>query len=171
MEMSIIIWWFPILFMIHEIEEIIFMKAWTKEVVSTGGNNSFEAHALGFVSTEAFTLAVFEEYLIIIAVTIHAWVFESYMVWMGLFCAVALHYVFHILMSILYKAYVPGEASAILLLVVSPFIVFQVMLETGMLWQSVVLWTIGVGLLFLINLGFLHKLMPKFNQFIIYRQN
>lgn len=71
-DISVIIWWFPLLFMVHEFEEIILMKDWKRKNAKGYARSKIKPYK-DFVSTEAFTVAVLEEIILILGVCLHVW--------------------------------------------------------------------------------------------------
>lgn len=84
--MSQIAWLFPVLFMIHELEEIIGFSKWLKK------NSGFlvqkfpkSKRMVENFTTEAFSIAVLEEYLFCICITFLSIYFDSYYYMVGIF--------------------------------------------------------------------------------------
>lgn len=163
-ELFMIIWLFPILFMIHDFEEIIMIKAWqrkNKEYIE----NKLEKHVpFNFkASTAAFSIGVAEEFIIISIVTIISYLFSNYIVWFGLFITFFLHLFFHILMYIIFKKYVLGVVTSIIFIPISSFIVYRI---NVLLYYNIstLFFTILISIVLMaINLYFLHKAMEKFD--------
>ena len=95
------IWMFPILFIVHDMEEIIGFGVWLKK------NGEFLDKKYPKVSkkykpysTEGMAAAVMEEMLICLAICAFARFTEGYGLWLGSFVAYALHLVIHTLYCI-----------------------------------------------------------------------
>lgn len=154
------LWLLPILFMIHEFEEIIFINSWKKKQ-----SKPLKVYH-DFLSTESFTVAVFLEYMVISIVTLHAVSSHFYYVWVGLCFAVTFHYFGHIIIGIVYRSNVPGLITAILLLIPSSHMLYEIIITNHLKPRLVIFWSIGSTLLLALNLKLLHKLMPRFHRYI-----
>ncbi|WP_349773119.1 HXXEE domain-containing protein [Lacrimispora xylanisolvens] len=99
-DIKVMVWLFPILFMFHDFEEIIFMQSWINK------NRNYLTHRFPVLSkklfshfdqitTSAFSLGVAEEFIIISIITIVSYVTNWYILWIGLFITFALHLVIH----------------------------------------------------------------------------
>lgn len=97
------VWLFPVIFMLHEMEEIIGFKFWLMQ----NGNmlkekypkiaKEYEGH-----STEGFALAVAEEYIICLLICVLSIITGRYGLWFGGFIAYAIHLIVHIIQSAVY---------------------------------------------------------------------
>ncbi len=111
------VWLLPIVFMLHDFEEILLMKPWLHKNGDVLKKRfprfaPMIAHQQG-LSTAAFALAVAEEFIIISAVTALAYMFSSYAAWFAVLMAFALHLIMHIGQSLMIKGYVPAVATAL----------------------------------------------------------
>ena len=100
MDFKIIVWLLPIVFMIHDFEEIIFFKSWVmknKEYLS----RKFPKLSKRFLvqlenlSVPAFSLAVAEEFVILSIVTVLSVLYDSYLLWLGIFMGFFIHLLVH----------------------------------------------------------------------------
>lgn len=162
LDMSIIVWWFPILFMLHEMEEIIFIGPWKKRRDENTRTQDKKQPYEDFLSAESFSLAVLEEFIIILIVTISSWSFRSYYVWLGLYIGITIHYALHILISIVLRMFIPGVVTSVIMVVISMALIRYVINELEMDVLQVVVWSVITSVLFFVNLRILHKLMPYF---------
>ena len=100
----IIIWLFPILFMIHDFEEIVMVYAWQQKNKQYIQSRKDKYIPFKFkASTSAFSIAVAEEFVIISIVTIISCLLNNYVIWFGLFIAFIIHFFLHIFMCISFK--------------------------------------------------------------------
>ncbi|MDB8657890.1 HXXEE domain-containing protein [Streptococcus anginosus] len=114
------IWLFPLLFIFHDLEEIIGFMPWIER------NEKLLAKKAVFIlnthkglSTEGFALAVAEEFVVVLLVSFFALICHTrllYLIWLGGFVAFALHLVVHILQAIWLRRYIPALATSILCL-------------------------------------------------------
>ncbi len=123
------IWLFPLLFIFHDLEEIIGFMPWIER------NEKLLAKKASFIlnthkdlSTEGFALAVAEEFVVVFFVSFFAIFYHTrflYLIWLGGFVAFALHLVLHILQAIWIRRYIPALATSILCLPVSSIIIWK----------------------------------------------
>lgn len=163
----ILVWLLPILFMIHDFEEIIFLHSWlirnySKISARVPGPVRLMLLRMRDVSVPAFSLGVAEEFAIISGVTVLSVAFSSFVVWFGFFFAFSLHLVTHILQSVFVKRYIPSLATSIAILPYC-FCVFQGMLPSVLQPQMIISAVLSVTFM-AANLYFLHHLMTRFDQ-------
>lgn len=175
--LSFIIWTFPILFIIHDFEEIILIKPWIIK-------NSFyfqEKYPRLFkkllphfnkLSTESFALGVAEEFVIIVFVTLYTYFTNDFKLWLGLFIAFTFHLVIHLIQSIIIKSYIPAVVTSILCLPLSIYIIILIISNLKINYISLITYSIiGIAVM-IINLVIIHKGMDKFDDWlIIYKNN
>ncbi len=172
MEFSLIIWLLPIVFMLHDFEEIIMMDAWMKKnkqliskrfpklgkrIVSNYGN----------LSTASFSMAVAQEFLILVLATILAIQFQSYLIWAACFMAFSIHLMVHIVQWLVIRIYIPAIISSFLALIYS-FFGFKYLMATNIYSGSeMVLISLGGLFFMIINLIFVHKMAARFEKFLL----
>ena len=152
---------FPIIFMLHEMEEIIGFRIWldkNRDIVSK--YNKLSILYQNF-SNEGFSIAVLEEYLLCIIITCISIFFKTYIVWIGAFIAFSLHLLVHILQSIIIKRYIPALASSIILLPISIFLISKAIYTFKYTFFSIVISSVLCVIAMLFNLIFVHKIMKK----------
>ena len=121
------IWLFPILFILHDFEEILMITAWqekNKQYIASRPGKFIPYNFKGSTSSIAFGVAI--EFLIISALTIISYLSNSFIGWFGLFTAFVIHLVLHIIMCINFKRYVPGVLTSILFLPICLFIEYKI---------------------------------------------
>lgn len=114
------IWFFPLLFIVHDMEEIMGLGLWLKR------NRSFLDEKYPKISntyrpysTEGMTAAVMEEMVLCLIICIITKLTEFYGLWLGAFVAYAIHLVVHISQSIVIRRYIPASITSILCLPLS----------------------------------------------------
>ena len=159
--MQNIFWLFPIIFMLHEMEEIIGFRIWldkNRDIVSK--YNKLSILYQNF-SNEGFSIAVLEEYLLCIIITCISIFFKTYIVLIGAFIAFSLHLLVHILQSIIIKRYILSLASSIILLPISIFLISKAIYTFKYTFFSIVISSVLCVIAMLFNLIFVHKIMKK----------
>jgi len=135
MKLETLIWLFPIAFMLHEFEEILFMKPWIKRNKSTIAARfpflapRFNTFTKGF-STRKFTLVVAEEFVLVSAIAFVAAEWDWYNLFVGVIMAYALHLLTHLVQFVIYRRYIPAIVTTI---ITAPYIGYAIfyMLSCG----------------------------------------
>ncbi len=131
-KMEILILLLPIVFMIHDFEEIIMFKPWLNKNKSEIKERfpkfeNFLAKKNYFdLSTSGFSIAVLHEFVLISLVTVLSLFYKSYDWWFGAFAVFSLHLFVHIIQWVIYGKYVPFIVTSMLTLpyCIYTFIVF-----------------------------------------------
>ncbi len=162
--MEKIIWLLPTLFMLHDFEEIIFLKKWTKQKQGLL-QRRFPVWGVRLLkhldkcSTAAFAGGVAEEYVLLNIITLHAWWADVYWLWFGTFMVFFLHLFMHLGQALFFRGYIPGVVTS--LLVIFPcWLILQFVSEMFTLPQFVLYTLIG-SVLVIVNILFLHYCMEK----------
>jgi hypothetical protein len=165
---STLVWLLPIIFILHDFEEIIFFKVWL--------NNNKEYLAKRFpkiskhfiprfekMTTSAFSLAVAEEFILLSLITLCSVIFDNYLLWLAAFMGFFVHLLAHLVQWIIVKRYIPAIYTTLLSLIYCVYVLYVIISNHLFLISEIALWTIiGVGLVGL-NLVLAHKLAEKFN--------
>ena len=160
-----IIWLLPILFMIHDFEEIIMVNAWREKKAKV--LIRLKRKPFGeFSSTPAISCAILEEFLLLSVLSFISIYYESYIVFYGIFFAYTVHLVFHIVLSIRFKGYVPGIVTSILQLPICVYFLGWLYVFIPITIAQAVISSIIGTIVLLGNVLFLHTVMPKFDQWI-----
>ncbi len=156
-KIKILIALLPIVFMIHDFEEIIMFKPWLKSNRSELKKRfpTFEQflteRGIFNLSTSAFAVGVLYEFILISVVTILSLWYDTYYWWFGAFSIYTLHLFVHIIQWIIYQKYVPFIITSILTL---PYCIytFHIFINTiSISTTQMLLWTfIGIAMMFLI---------------------
>lgn len=166
-EIRSIIWLFPVLFMLHDFEEIILVEAWRKRYkTKLEAQKSKRLVFAGCNRTPAFSVGVAIEFLILSFVSqISLWT-ESYGIWYGLFIAFTIHLVGHCVATLLYKYYVPGVVTSILFTPICVYLLYTVKPKLLLSTKDLLLYSIcGIAIMLIMIFG-LHKCMELFEKAI-----
>ena len=162
-----IIWLLPLIFMLHDFEEIIFMEWWVnKERLVLLKKYPQIAKEYGELSTAGFALAVSEIFVIIIFITLTAIIFKWYYLWFGGIITFFVHLIMHLIQWIIYKKYIPAIATVIPAIIYSVYAIYFIYNNSNMEILPMVMWSILSMVIFFINLIFVHKLAGKFTKFL-----
>ena len=175
MDFKMIVWLLPIVFMFHDFEEIIFFKSWitkNKETLSEKFPKLSKRFFVRFenLSVQAFSLAVAEEFVLLSAITILSIVFESYLLWLGIFMGFFIHLFVHLIQWIVFRKYIPAIYTSVISLIYCFFSLKFILKNNLFEPKEIVIWTfIGFGIV-VINLLFAHKLAESFDKKVKIKQ-
>ena len=150
-----VIWLFPALFLIHDLEEIIGLESWiARNGESVGERFPRFAPMFSGYTTERMVKAVAEEYALCLLLTALASTgkFPLQLLWYGAFVAYTFHLVVHIIQSVVLRMYVPAVASSILLLPISLWLMYSHSYMLGISLSDSILYCILGFALVVINL-------------------
>ena len=124
MNINLIAWLFPTLFMIHDFEEIIFVKAWRQKYQKERELSKMKKKPFDhFKSTATFSIGVEIIFLILSSITFLSVTFNSFYIWYGLFFAITSHFVVaHIRLSFQFGHYTPGVLTSLIFLPISMYL-------------------------------------------------
>ena len=87
-----IVWLFPVIFMIHDFEEIILGRAWKIRYKKAREESTMKRVPFSdFVSTDSFSVGVVEEFIIFSLVCLVSCYTKNYVVWYALFFGIVFH--------------------------------------------------------------------------------
>ncbi len=161
---------FPLLFLLHDVEEIVMAKRWLE-----GHREKLLTHFPQFrpvilhllkLDTLAFAIAAAEELLVLLAVTamiLIRWPFATW-IWIGLFLAFTAHLFVHFAQVVLVRSYVPGIVTAVLALPYAGYTLF--LLVHSFTWGQLLAAALA-GIVFTLgNLLLSHKLGILLSNFL-----
>lgn len=163
-------WLLPVVFMIHEFEEIIMMRPWysrnERYITARFPGIAGSIARSGKLSTSAFSLAAAEEFVIISAVTLVCVEYGLYSVWAGLLIGFFIHLVYHIGSFLLMGRYVPYVITSVIAGIFSVYALI-VLIDGGYLaWIDVIIWSIVAIAFIIANLMFAVAVAEKFDQWL-----
>lgn len=164
-ELELIVSLFPIVFMLHEFEEIIGFKTWViKEGLWIAKKYPKVAKQISFyeqLSDPAFALAVLEEFILVGLVTVLALTLQWYSVWIAIFMGFSLHLLIHIGQWMAVRKYIPVIITSLLSL---PYIIWGAYKIYSEFPISMIIICFIIGTIVLIvNLRFVHKLALQYD--------
>lgn len=159
--MSFYVWLFPLIFIFHDMEEIIGFIPWLRRNEKELSQYGKLLKPYDGVVTEGFALAVFEELILCIAISAIAYFTDFYGIWLGGFIGCTLHFMIHIVESIVIRKYIPALITSIIALPISAFIIYQcILILKYSVCELLIFGIIGITLA-AINLKFAHWIMGK----------
>lgn len=134
---------FPLLFIFHDLEELIGMRIFLDRNEDMLQRRFPKINRLFHGTTnEGFALAVAEEFVVFTIIALLAlWIDNQFVwnIWLGGFLGLTFHYLVHIVQSIVLRKYIPALATSIICLPISIYILKQCfMILTVDIWQMIV---------------------------------
>ena len=118
--MKAIVWLLPLLFILHDMEEIILAIPWKNSEAPNTRFIRVRFVPFGtFFNTESFSIAVCEELLLLTLVSAFGYFTGHYELWLGFLAANILHLILiHLIgTALVYRSYVPGAITALLTMI------------------------------------------------------
>ena len=153
------VWMLPILFILHDFEEMIFMPLW-----KTRHHQKLETFKKPFFGSvtqgSAFAVGVLEEFIILMFISGFCQITHNTLLYLSFVIAYTPHFIIHYIMCLQFRGYVPGVVTVTLELP-------MVLMIISHYWSSdVPLLSVFVYLLLAMiiaftNLKIMHLIMPK----------
>lgn len=158
-------WLFPLIFIFHDMEEIIGMSTFLRM------NKKFLEEKYPFIistyrdfSTEGFALAVYEELIFCIVLTVLFVFLDStivYYLWFGAFIGCTIHFLVHIVQFLVIKRYIPAVITSIFCLPLSCYMI-RMYLVIGGFWS--IFWIFIGFILVFVNLVLIQNVIGWFTR-------
>lgn len=164
-QLELIISLFPLVFMIHEFEEIICLKPWVTKnglwLTDKYPKFAKQITYLGQLSVPAFSIAVLEEFILVSITTVLALTLQWYSVWIAVFTAFTFHIILHIVQWMVIRKYIPAIITSLLSL---PYLIWGLsrVLNEFSLSMIMICFVIGT-LVAILNLYFAHKFASQYD--------
>jgi hypothetical protein len=166
-----LIWSLPLVFMLHDLEEIIMVRPWLDRE-SVRLRQRFPGFAerflkqLGGLSTSGFALAVAEEFILLLLISLACLWWQAYTLWAGLLIAFFIHLLVHIGQFLHYRRYIPGLITTLLASFYSLW-ALSICYRLGLLvWPTILFFSLFWSLIIVGNLFFAHHLAARFDRWI-----
>ena len=127
----------PVAFILHDAEEVAVQHRWMlahrESLASRFSKLRPMIEHLSRLGTTAFAIAATEELVLLVVATCYVLVdgIFSTQIWSALFLAFSLHLFIHFGQVILFRGYVPGIVTSLLLLPYSAYVVWSIWLTTS----------------------------------------
>ena len=146
---------FPALFMLHELEEIIWMPSFVEKLSTHFSDNRI----LSYYTPFAFNFIVLEQFLILMTSLYLSYQFNNYSIYASIIIAYIYHVFGHLIQTIVIRKYVPGLLTGIL---TSYFSIISLKNEIPITLYGYSLFTLLVIILNLVvSFMILHKISHK----------
>lgn len=169
MKIETVIWLFPIAFMIHDFEEIIFLESWITKNESylkkklPRAANKFVLHAKN-LSTASFASAVAEIFIILSLLTLYAAENENYSFFIALIIVNLLHIIIHFIQGIFLRKYIPAIGTGILTSLYCIYAIWYFNKLNLINWKQVTIVIPFIVIGILVNLLFSHFIAKQINK-------
>lgn len=163
-------WFLPILFIVHDFEELIMMPLWKQR--HSQKLRKLKRPFFGAVTDgSAFAVGILEELLLLVLIALYCQASGNRLFYLAVLAGYSLHFLFHYFSCFWFKGYVPGVVTAILELPLVIPMLFHYGQAVTSLWIFFLYLVVVVPLIYF-NVIWLHGLMPKIEQvFEHYRYN
>ena len=153
------VWMLPILFILHDFEEMIFMPLW-----KTRHHQKLETFKKPFFGSvtqgSAFAVGVLEEFIILMFISGFCQITHNTLLYLSFVIAYTSHFIIHYIMCMQFRGYVPGVVTVSLELPVVLMLVFRYWLSDISLLPVIVYLFIAMAIAYT-NLKVMHQIMPK----------
>lgn len=153
------VWMLPILFILHDFEEMIFVPLWKKRHHQK--LMTFKKPFFGSVTQgSAFAVGVLEEFVILLLISGLCQMTHNTLLYLSFVIAYISHFTIHYIMCLRFKGYVPGVVTASLELPIVLMIIFRYWPSDISLLLVIVYLFIAMAIAYT-NLKVMHQIMPK----------
>ncbi len=153
------VWMLPILFILHDFEEMIIMPLW--KIRHHQKLATFRKPFFGSVTkSSAFAVGVLEEFVILMFISGFCQLTHNNLLYLSFVIAYTAHFIIHYIMCLQFRGYVPGVVTVTLelpmvLMIISHYWLYDVSL------LSVVVYLLLAMIIAFTNLKIMHLIMPK----------
>jgi len=155
----------PIVFMMHEFEEIIFFKWWSRKNEQLLRNKYPRISArFDSISTAGFSVAVAEEFILLCAITFGCVFLNGYYLWLAVFMGFSLHLLIHIAQWLVFRRYIPAIVTSFLALLYSVYVLRVIIYQNIFDISEIIIWSVAGIVLVGGNLLLAHKIAFAFEK-------
>ena len=153
------VWMLPILFILHDFEEMIIMPLW--KIRHHQKLATFRKPFFGSVTkSSAFAVGVLEEFVILLFISGFCQLTHNNLLYLSFVIAYTAHFIIHYIMCLQFRGYVPGVVTVtielpMVLMIISHYWLYDVSL------LSVVVYLLLAMIIAFTNLKIMHLIMPK----------
>lgn len=153
------VWMLPILFILHDFEEMIVMPLW--KIRHHQKLVTFKKPFFGSVTQgSAFAVGVLEEFIILLLISGFCQLTHNNLLYLSFVVAYTSHFIIHYIMCLQFRGYVPGVVTVTLELPMVLMIIFHYW-PSDISLLSVVVYLLLAMVIAFSNLKIMHLIMPK----------
>ena len=172
MKVETLLWLLPIVFMIHDFEEIIMIPSWMERnrAVILARFPKLGKRLLsqfGSLSGPGFSVAVLEEFILISLLTLLAVENNCYNLWTGLMLVFFLHLFMHVGQFLVFRKYIPAIVTSLLSIIYCIYALRFMSSHDLILWAETAKWFGIFAVVFVLNLAFAHRLGKLVNKLLV----
>ncbi|WP_315378545.1 HXXEE domain-containing protein [Rothia aeria] len=157
-----------VLFMVHEFEEIIFVRRYIDKHADNNRYHDelFVAGQDHYPSTAAIAAMIAEEFVVACLILCTGIILDSAEVVAAMFIAYTLHLVIHIREAIVFPGWAPGSRTAVFTMPVIALTLYAAAITLHIDYLKLAILTVVLGALVLLNLQALYRLSEKIETLI-----
>lgn len=152
---SSLYWLFPILFMTHEIEEIIFLPRFVERLKWNNSNKVIEK--IPSISSFQFTIIVIEQLILIILLSFYCYMNNNISLYIALIIVYLVHILIHYIQAIVIKKIIPGFYMGTLSSIVLAYLLITIEVDL----KELVGYILVILLIAIFNLLIMHKIISS----------
>lgn len=166
-----LMWLLPVVFMLHDFEEIIMMQPWLARGLPAIQQRfprlaRLIAGSTGGLSQPAFALVVAEEFILISLLTWLAVTGSNLTLWLALLMGFFLHLLMHIGQFIAARAYVPVILTSLPAAAYCLYAAWQINQLYPIDWPKIWLWSAAMAAMIVINMAAAVRLAKGFDAWL-----
>lgn len=146
---------FPILFMTHEIEEIIFLSRFVERLKWNNSNKVIEK--IPSISSFQFTIIVIEQLILIILLSFYCYMSNNISLYIALIIVYIVHILIHYIQAIVIKKIIPGFYMGTLSSIVLACLLITIEVDL----KELVGYILIILLIAIFNLLIMHKIISN----------
>ena len=163
--MNELVWIFPILFIFHDMEEIIGFGLWlTKNRAFLDNKYPKISNTYKPYSTEGMAAAVMEELVLCLVICFISRFTGFYGLWLGGFVAYTVHLIIHIGQSIVIRKYIPACITSLICIPVSVWVIVRSITLLSYSISGVIVYSLIGIVVIAANLKIAHKIIHIFTK-------
>ena len=158
------VWMLPILFILHDFEEMIVMPLW--KIRHHQKLATFKKQFFGSVTQgSAFAVGVLEEFIILVFISGFCQITQNNLLYLSFLIAYTSHFIIHYIMCLQFRGYVPGVVTVTLELPMVLMIIFHYW-PSDVSLLSVVVYLLLAMVIAFSNLKIMHLIMQKIQKHV-----
>ena len=161
-----LIWLFPITFILHDFEEIIFVELWFKKnyarlepMVPKRMKSVFQD--LSETTAARFSIPVFMQFIVYIVASFLVVEHQFYDAFLGLNVLLFLHVFTHLGQSVFFRCYTLGVGTALLITLPFSLYLFYRLINETIIGFDDLIFSLPYGLITILIVWTGHKIVPK----------
>ena len=165
--LDLLVWLLPVMFLLHDFEEIILVGVWKQKYRKILNRLSTKKQPYShFRNTDSFSMAIAVLFLIIVVIGLLSIITKNYIIWYGTFFTFTAHFLVHIVLTLRFKHFVPGIITSIILMPICLLILYQVTALLPYSYVTLVISSLLCCLLLAVIFYFINQLINVFDKWL-----